>query len=344
MVLAIPGGRGLFSILQTGFRYSDRSRIRLDKAMRAQLDDFETLAHEVISRPTRLGEIVPDALSAIGACDASGHGMGGVAFAPNHPPLVWRAMFPSGIQHQLISGSNPTGDLTNSDFELVSVLAQQDVMAQHFDLREKTASILNDNTPAVSRAMRGSVTSTSAVAYLLRLGSLHQRHHRYLITYDHIPGVANAMADDASRLFHLSDTAFLAHFEQHYPQTLPWHLCHLRSEMHSSLICGLRSERPEPALFLNVPPHVTHPGPSGPPSAVTITWTPSSKMSLIPSSSSWSLQSGIAMAASPKMASLFGLDQWRTSYAPSARRWPAWGPKTYDWLGPVSSTTAWANN
>ena len=54
-------------------------------------------------------------------------------------------------------------------------------------------------------------------AYLLRLQALHQRHHCYLNQPDYIPGPVNAMADDASRLWHLTDDAFLAHLTLTYP-------------------------------------------------------------------------------------------------------------------------------
>ena len=172
MVLAIPGGRGLFSILQTGFRFSDCSRVRIDAAMRAQLDDFECLTTDIGSRPTRLAEIVPDAVTGLGSVDAAGAGMGGVWFTPHGVPLVWRARFPADIQQRLVSWTNPTGDLTNSDFELASVVTHQDVLAQAYDVREATVAVLNDNTPAVSRSKKGSITSRDAAAYLLRLSSL----------------------------------------------------------------------------------------------------------------------------------------------------------------------------
>ncbi len=35
----------------------------------------------------------------------------------------------------------------------------------------------------------------------------------------------HVMADDCSRLWHLSDTQLLTHFALHYPQTKPWRLC-----------------------------------------------------------------------------------------------------------------------
>jgi hypothetical protein len=328
MVLAIPGGRGLFSILQTGFTYSDRSRVRIDSALRAQLDDFEHLARDIAGRPTRLAEIVRDALAALGSVDASGQGMGGVWFTRDHYPLVWRHRFPPDIVARLVSASNPTGDLTNSDFELSGVVAHQDILSQQFDIRDATVSILNDNTPAVSRSTRGSVTSRDPGAFLLRLSSLHQRHFRYLVDFHYISGPANAMADDASRLWHLSDDAFLAYFQATYPQQQPWRLCHLRPAMISALISALHRKRAVPQSFLNVPTPVTTPGISGKTFAWSTLSTHSSNKPLTPSTTSWSLPSATVMGVSPKMVNLLDLAQWRTLSAKSARRWPAWGPLT----------------
>jgi hypothetical protein len=133
-------------------------------------------------------------------------GMGGVwvpdlpsrrvpSSGPRPPPLVWR---------DLVSFDNPSGSITNSDLELAEVLCHQD------DCCELTLATLCDNTPAVAWIKRGSVSNNSSAAYLLRLFALHCRHHRYLTEVSHIPGVLNTMADGASRLWHLSDTAFLS--------------------------------------------------------------------------------------------------------------------------------------
>jgi hypothetical protein len=328
MVLGIPGGRGLFSTLQEGFRHSDRFRIKIDKHVRAQLDDMEALARDLGQRPTRLAEIVPDDPLAIGACDASGMGMGGVWFAVDQPPLVWRAPFPQDLQSRLVSWDNPHGDITNSDFELTGVVGHQDIIAQAWDVREATLSLLNDNQAALSRSTKGSVSSKGPSAYLLRLSSMHQRHHRYLAQYDHIAGPANAMADDSSRLWHLSDAAFLAYFNQTYPQPLPWQLVHLRPEMYSALISALRTESVELPTVLNAPAHTTPLGRSGSITATTSASTPFWKRSTTRSRSSSSSECAIATADLPKMVSPSELAQWRKSSGVLARRWPAWGPKT----------------
>ena len=79
MVIGIPGSRGLFSMLQLALKRVDPDgTIPIDQPMKDQIDDFRQLAHQLISRPTALAEIVPDHPVAVGPHDASGTGMGGV--------------------------------------------------------------------------------------------------------------------------------------------------------------------------------------------------------------------------------------------------------------------------
>jgi hypothetical protein len=90
---------------------------------------------------------------------------------------------------------------------------------QSVDARKHTFTVLNDNSPTVSHTTKGLITSWHAVAYLLCLSSLHQQHHRYNLRYDHIARLANVMADDASHLWHLSDSQLLVYFNQTYLQS-----------------------------------------------------------------------------------------------------------------------------
>jgi hypothetical protein len=312
MVLGIPGGRGLFSTLQHGFRQSDKFRIRIDSNMQAQLVDFEILAQDLAYRPTRIAEIVPDLPSATGAVDASGIGMGGVWFANGQAPVLWRAKFPGDIQKRLVSWTNPSGDLTNSDFELAGVIMHQDVLAQKSDVRELTVSILNDNMAAISRSKKGSTTTQAAAAYLLRIASLqHQRHHRYLARHDYISGPANAMADDCSPLWHLTDTQLLAHFNSTYPQEKVWIMSRPRRKMLSTVTSGLRKTRLEPQFHLNVPPTRTRLGNCGaifvPNSTSTTFWKAHPTQSRI----SWYSDNMSEMAVSPKAVNRFDIERWK---------------------------------
>jgi hypothetical protein len=170
--------------------------------------------------------LVPNSPSGIGTVlDSAKPGMGGIWFVDGSPPLLWRACFPSSIQARLVTDRTPQGGLTMSDFELTGVIAHQDVLVQLINACERTFIVLNENSPTVSRATKGSITSRHAAAYLLCLSSLHQRHHhQYHLHYDHIAGLANMMADDASCLWHLSDSQLLAYFNQTYPESQPWQL------------------------------------------------------------------------------------------------------------------------
>jgi hypothetical protein len=260
MTLAIPGGTGMFSHLQEALRLKDKSRVKLNRAVHDQLADLEFLTQSLGDRPTRIAEIVPTEPTHVGACDAARPGMGGVWVPPppsasslpseTIPPMVWRESFPRNIQDSLVSFANPHGSITNSDLELAGVICHQDIVAAQTDCRELTLATLCDNTPAVAWIKKGSVSNNSSAAYLLRVFALHQRHHRYLTEVSHIPGVINTMADDASRLWHLSDSAFLSHFNTTYPQQQSWVLCPLRLNMSSAVISALQKKRPSPESFL----------------------------------------------------------------------------------------------
>jgi hypothetical protein len=245
MALALPGSKGLFSLLQEAFRHRDNAtRVRLSPAVHDSLDDFRWLLEDVRSRPTHLHELFPGFHYHLGACDASKSGMGGVWFPinPHHPPIVWRQPFQSFIQARLVSTDTPKGDITNSDLELAGTIAQLDIATTYLHTFHQTLSILSDNTPAIAWQGKGSTSTKSATAYLLRIQALHQRHHQYHATFDHIAGTANTMADTASRCFDLTDSALST--------TTSWRLYHLSSAMTCALESALLCKRPKPESFL----------------------------------------------------------------------------------------------
>jgi hypothetical protein len=232
MAITIPGSRGLFSLLQEALRHKSNGRIRLSRGVHDTLADLCWLADDLSFCPTRIYKIVPQPTpELVGAQDASGQGMGGVWFPastnllkrplsgsaaeqlPNKGPLLWRARFDEDITKDLVTFENPTGAVTNSDLELAASLVQHDIAAHAFDVRERTIASGSDNTPTVAWQCKGSTTTTSAPAYLLHVQALHQRFHRYYSLAFFIPGTLNAMADDCSRLWNLSDTELLSHFD-----------------------------------------------------------------------------------------------------------------------------------
>jgi hypothetical protein len=148
------------------------------------------------------------------------------------------------------------------------------------------------------------------------------------------------MADDCSGLWHLSDSQLLHYFNSKYPQKQPWQICLLRPEMHSALISALRMKRLDPQSFLNVPEVKTVIGTSGTSSATNSRSTATSMISEILSRFYKHLLRGYAGEKTPPAVNLCDLARWRTTYAPSARKAPAWGPRTQELMQTVMSTAA----
>jgi len=333
MMIAIPGSRGLFSVLQYALKYNAKGkahRVRLSQSVHYFLSEFRRLAADLQARSTHLAELVPNQPSVVGATDASGAGMGGVAFVNLRSgvvPIVWRSRFPDYIVKRLVSFGNPTGTVSNSDLELAGTIGQHDVIAAFVDMKHQTQRNLHDNTPSQFWQQKGSASTEGAAAHLLHIQSFHQRHHRYYSQHGYIPGPLNVMADEASRMWKLSDDEFLAHFNRIYPQPVPWQLHQLRSEMRSCLISALLRQKLGGASFraLNKRPTVT--GTSGSNIVPSSGSTPCYMPSPIPFPSFKSSPVGIASGKDPP-ASPSGLAQFRMQSGRLARRWPAWGPRT----------------
>jgi hypothetical protein len=198
------------------------NRVRINKSLRHHINAFASLATSLRNCPTHLAEVVPQAPSLLGTTDAAKVGMGGVYFDASGQGYVWRFPFPEDIQSQLISKANPSGRITNSNLEQAGLLAQVSVISHHHDVTYPTIANGLDNMPAVSHTTKGAVTSDGPAAHLCNYACAHQRQHHYCHVPHFLPGDANVMADDALRLQHLTDSAFLAYFQQEYLQPEPW--------------------------------------------------------------------------------------------------------------------------
>jgi hypothetical protein len=107
-------------------------------------------SHRHARRPTRIAELIPARNPAtLGGQGALGLGMGGVHFVPlpngQVQPLLWRSNFDNDVRRQLVTFSNLTGTVTNSDLELAASVAQHTVLAQQVDVRESTIHKLTYN-------------------------------------------------------------------------------------------------------------------------------------------------------------------------------------------------------
>ncbi len=328
MSLALPGARGLFSALQHTLGHVDRTRVRITAGVREAVTDFRAIADSLQARPTRLQELVPSAPTFHGACDACQQVMGGVWFPsdPSVPPLLWRSPFPRDVRESMVTFANPKGALSISDFVLAALIAHKDVLAAHTSLAEHTIWMATDNRAALSWSHKGSSTSVAGRAHLLRLNALHQRQHRYVAVHDHIAGKANVMADDASRLWRLTDQALLTHFLTVYPQACPWQLHHLPPSTNFGFLIGaLSKRRPANASQLSASVPVPPLGVSGPTSVAT--W-PSTSYHKTPSPYCKSLPSVCAPVRSAPVVAPSALVRWTTLSAPWGRRMPGWGPGT----------------
>jgi hypothetical protein len=150
-------------------------------------------------------------------------GMGWVHFVPQHngliQPMLWRCPFPEAIQYRLVTFDNPGGDINNSELEIAASVAQHDILAQSFDVREATIHNSSDNVATVWWQRKRATSSSGPTARLLHLQALHKRYYRYIPLFDYIAGEANAMVDTCSRLCPLSGAQLLAHFALHSPQS-----------------------------------------------------------------------------------------------------------------------------
>ena len=323
MVMGIPGGQGLFSQLQVALQRQTHHRVRIHKEAKACLQDLHTLAQDLAQRPTRMAEIVPTHPLYAGCCDASRAGMGGVwlpspdPYYPQHPPYVWRTTFPPQVQRALITTTNPSGTITNSDLELAGAIAHAGALAHHWDIRECTIAIFSDNTPAVVWGTKGSTTTTGPAAYLLRTASLHQRCHRYLLQHAYIPGPANVLADIASHRFDLSDDALLSRLTTLSPHVQNWRMLTTSPELISQLTCDLLRTRPDKPYLRNAPAPSTSSGPNtGSRTWNRWVWTPSYQLWRTKSPTSESSRTASDLAPPAVVVSRSGLHAYVTKSSP----------------------------
>ena len=161
----------------------------------------------------------------------------------------------------------------NNDLEQAALIAQVDVMSQTHRVANTTQESLTDNTPAISRMRKGANGAPGLAASLCQVAGDHQWEHRYYPVMGFIPGVANRMADDASRLQHLSPASFHTHLMQAYPQPLPWLEAAPRPELLSQLTSALHCKPPAPPPCPAPAGHSSMCGPTGLPSAPPLAMT-----------------------------------------------------------------------
>jgi hypothetical protein len=330
MATAIRGASYLFSILQHVLvDQPNTSRLRLPPLVKSSLADWQLLARSLAVYPVPITSLVPRAPSYVAAVDASGQGCGGIILptrlSPVTTPLAFRWPFPLHIVQQLVSASNPSGTITNSDLELAAIVLGVSTLTSVTPTNYDLLLCASDNTPAVAWCTKGSSSSVSPNAFLLRLLAQLGRQHKVDVNPVSVPGHTNDIADFCSRSFSLSDQAFAHELNSRFPIYPGWTIVPPTPSMQSQVTsCLLRELLP----WASVSPEPTPPLPLGtsgvifapplalptPPSSTYTTPYPSSNCSLIATDWASFLPAKLLSAA----------ERWAMPFVPLARRSPAW--------------------
>ena len=175
--------------------------------VRAALLDLRQMVTTLAARPTHVKEILPaPAPDYIGYSDTSAFGAGRVWFSGQCPlpETVWRLQWPLDITAAVVSESNPTWALTNSDLEMATVVLQSNDLTPHVSsMHHKSTHIHSDNTPSVAWMTKMATKTANSDA----------------VSITHVAGSDNNLADIASRaILQLDDDlAFLTHFDNLSP-------------------------------------------------------------------------------------------------------------------------------
>ena len=152
--------------------------------------------------------------------------------------IVWRHPWPPDIIKALILDINPEGTLENSDLKLATLVLHKDTLMDTCSEETMAAPQSgSDNTPTVSWSTSEESTINPVVTEIFSIHALHSRQFFLNPSVFYHPGLENCIADDASCLFDLSDTTFLAYMYVTYqkPRIL-WKLCPLPSQLISCII------------------------------------------------------------------------------------------------------------
>jgi hypothetical protein len=303
---ALYGATHLFSILQHALTSAKTTRLPITALLKAVLRDWLLLANDATAHAVPLHTVVPRAPTCLAATDASRHRMGGFSITPE-ANLLWRTAFPASVQSNLVTQHNPSGTLTNSDLELAAIIVGSAVTAtacQH-------------------------TTSTAAPAYLLHSLAQLRRTHHYDLHTCFTAGKTNTVADCCSRLFALSDTAFLDYMQHKFPIQPSWKLYTPPNDIISAVNCALsRQLRP----LVSPTPDIQQPTPHGiygRTSAPVSTVTPTSPTSRIQYPSCKSLRTGIESAPWLPAAIKSTVERWKARFVPWDRRSPHWAAPTH---------------
>jgi hypothetical protein len=329
MSTAIKGASYLFSILQHVLVDQPTARrLRLSSLVRRSLEDWQQIATSLATNPVPIASLVPRPPHYIGSVDASGFGVGGfwvpTSIGALTRPLLFRYPFPPYIQQQLVSASNTSGTLNNSEFELAAIILGASIISRTSPSSHDNLLCGSDNSAAVSWCTKGSVSSKGPSAHLLRWLAQISRDRFSSLTPTFVSGDSNALADFCSRSFSLTDDEFLQKANAAYPIKPSWTIIHPTAEEALQLTSALSSTMLPWASHTSAPCQPILPGTSGPPFATPLTSTQPSKTQMIPFSPYNFLPLDTAVANYLPANLKYAVKRWATPFVPLDRRSPTW--------------------
>jgi len=344
MVPAIHSAKFLFSILHHHLATHHQRRKRLTTLPRQALRDWMHLLHHLGSTPVPIAHLVPQPPHVVAATDASREGMGGFWLPTmsheDSAPYAWRYAWPEHVKQRLVSTVNPSGDLSINDLELAAIITASGTQIAHTPniLNHSHTCIATDNTAAHAWVTKGSPTSTTAPAFLLRQLAWDCRRQDVSIQTVHTSGSSNTVADLLSRSFALSDSELLAALSRAAPSQRPWRLVTPPAATISTVSLALSRKFPQTGSPSHNKGPTTPHGLSGPSSARSCTVTPSYRTSTNPCPYSRSSLTDTEWEPWLPLALRSKLEQWNQPFVPLGRRWPHWAITTPGSNSPVNST------
>lgn len=137
-----------------------------------QLCKFDARHGSMANTTARSWSPSPQATLVI-AMPPSGEPAGCGHWEPSLNPIVWCLEWPEDIRQQIISFSNPTGTLTNSDLEMAAMLLHYLVLEHLVDLKHVHVAAWCDNTPTVCWTNKLSSPLSRILGHLMWALAMH---------------------------------------------------------------------------------------------------------------------------------------------------------------------------
>ena len=147
--IGLPAGKGLCAPFNRAIAQRPKQvKLGPNGAVAQAIKDWTTLLQSTTHRPTHVMELVSHDPIFVAYTDASAEGAGGVlmSITGEFPNVVWRLQWPQDITSNVVSDSNPSGTITNSDLEMAGLLLQWLVLEEVADTKHQTLLLHCDNT------------------------------------------------------------------------------------------------------------------------------------------------------------------------------------------------------